>query len=132
MKTLEPKRTVENGPSHDELMDVAWDVARRFIDFGSYGSKANARKALQRRCKGFTKEEYSNALEEAITMLDTAVQIVRRNSEMLWEQWKAQKWEPKHIDFQDMDRELQQECPQFPLAVCQSALNWVFFWHHLR
>ncbi|HEY0072765.1 MAG TPA: hypothetical protein VGB77_01595 [Abditibacteriaceae bacterium] len=123
---------MESLSSSEELRSVAWDVARRFVEFGSYGSKIKACRALKRRCKGFTDEEYLVAFEESVALLKTAMEIVANNAELLWQQWQAQQGERKQIEFQGIDEELHQQHPQFSLSLCQLTLNWVFFWHHLK
>jgi hypothetical protein len=123
---------MESLPSSEELRSVAWDVTRRFVEFGSYGSKNKACQTLKRRCKGFTNEEYLVAFEDSVALFDTATEIVANNTEILWQQWQAQQGKPKQIEFHGIDEELHQKHPQFSLSLCQLTLNWVFFWHHLK
>jgi hypothetical protein len=120
-------RDAESTPSRGELLDVAFDVARRYIEFGEYGSKERARKALKRRCPGFSEGQYANALDKAVRLLEVSIEVVRERSEALWQRYRAQA-----LRFDDITGEVKVRCGGFRRSTYESAAGWVFFWHHLK
>src|SRR3712207_5326452 len=119
-------REAEATPSRGELLDVAFDVARRYIEFGEYGSKERACEALRRRCRGFSARQYANALDKAIRLLEVAVEVVGERAETLWRRYRAQA-----LRFDDVTVEVKERCGGFRRSTYESAVGWVFFWRHL-
>lgn len=110
------------------LLDTAFDVARRYKSFGSYGSEAAAVRALHRRCSGFSKEQCGAAFHQASRLFDAASEVVADHKEELLENWQT----PDQVDAASIDATVQQRCPDFSVSTCPSAWGWVFMWHHLR
>ncbi len=111
-----------------DLLDIAFDVARRYKNFGSYGSTAAAVRALHRRCPGFSKEQCREALEQGLLLLDIATESYIRHKELLTTTWQTPE-ASEAADF--VCAEIHQLCPAFSMPSCWSALGWVFYWNYL-
>ncbi|MFN3648214.1 MAG: hypothetical protein ACK47B_01435 [Armatimonadota bacterium] len=113
--------------SRETLLDTAWDVARRFVDFGSYGSEQKACRALRRRVPGFAPEEYREAFHLALRVLDAAGEVVKR-------QLASGAGLPNLDDFvtEALVDELAERVPGFYLEGYRGVLWWVYYWRHLR
>jgi hypothetical protein len=116
--------------SRSKLLDAAWEVAASYRVHHVYGSESRACKALQRRCPGFTTRQYQNAFHKAVVLYDTAVELVGHNAEALWQQTDVEA--NRFPDFRDLLGEIRKCCPRFLVSTYRAALNWVFFWHHLK
>jgi hypothetical protein len=116
--------------SRSKLPDAAWEVAASYRTHDAYGSESRACKALQRRCPGFTTPQYQNAFRKAVELYVTAVELVSRNAEALWRQTDVEA--NRFPDFRDLVGEIRTCCPRFRVSTYLAALNWVFFWHHLK
>ena len=113
-----------------ELLDAAWEVARRFRAHGGYGSEPKACQALRRRRPGFTDRQYVNALRKGLALYDVAVEVVARDVGALLRQTDVGA--ERFPDFRDLAREVRPRCPGFPAATYRAALTWVFYQFHLR
>lgn len=69
--------------------DAAFEVARHFHAFGSYGSERKAVKALRRRCLDLTQEAAEDLLTISLTLYRKAIEVVAAESVNLHEQWRA-------------------------------------------
>jgi len=110
------------------LLEAAFDVARRYKSFGSYGSEAAAVRALHRRCSDSGKEQCRAALGRAVSLLGVATEVAARHKELLSETWQT----PGADEAASLVcSELRLACPEFSHAACRSALGWIFYWHYL-
>ena len=116
------------GKAAEDLLDTAFDVARRYKSFGSYGSEAVAVRALHRRCPGFSKDQCRDAFHQALHLFETTSEVVTHHQEELLANWQT----PERVDSGSIDAAIQQRCPGFSVSTCRSAWGWVFVWHHLR
>jgi hypothetical protein len=114
--------------SRADLLDTAFDVARRFEDFGSYGSTSRAERALARRCPGFSPSQYSNALLTARELWAMANRLVDANSDRLI----AVAARTRDWNFPEFDGRLRKAFPAFRLSTLRGAISWSLFWHHLK
>lgn len=114
-----------------ELLQVAFDVARRFKDLDQYGSEEKALKALRCRCSGFTTKQCQNALAKALDLLEVARDVVPSNLTTIFdiENTPALKGTPY---FAHLDDEMKLRCPGFRVSTLRAALGWTLFWHHLK
>jgi hypothetical protein len=110
------------------LLDVTFDVVRRYSDFGSYGSVVKACKALQRRCPGFRSEQYEEAFLSTLQLFNTVIDILAVNESRVWQEYK----DTNKIDFSAFDEEIQRRCPGMPLTIGYQSFIWVWFWHYLK
>jgi len=115
--------------SRGEMLDVAFDVAHRLIDYDSYGcSRQKACKALARRCDGFDAQQYEKALAKAIRLYEVTDELVEKHKEKLWQTYDK----PEGLDIADILEEVKKLCPGFLVSTYKSAIWWLFFWHHLK
>lgn len=113
-----------------ELLDAAWEVARRLRAYGGYGSEARACAALRRRRPGFTDRQYGNALRKGLALFDAAVELVARDARSLLRQTDVMA--ERFPDFHELAGKVRSHCPGFPAAAYRAALSWVFYQYHLR
>lgn len=111
-----------------DLLDTAFDVARRHKSFGSYGSQAAAVRALHRRRQDFSREQCRGALEQGLLLYDIATESYSKHKELLATTWQTPK-ASEAADF--VCAEVHQLCPSFSMSTCRSALGWVFYWNYL-
>ena len=115
--------------SEPEMLVVAFDVARRLKDYGSYGgSEAKACKAISRRSVGFQSQQYEDALFKAVRLYEVTDELVERYKEQLWRTYET----PQGLDVTDILEEAERLCPGFSASTYNSAIWWLFFWHHLK
>ncbi len=118
-------------PPRGQLLDAALEVARNLRDNGTYGSsEAKAAKALSRRCPGFSARQYENAVRKALSLYDTAIEVVALNAMSLARQTNVAA--NQFPDFGNLAERVRERCPGFPLSTYEKALSWVFFWYHLK
>ena len=117
-------------PSRADLLDAAWEVAAYYRAHDAYGSEARARKALQGRRQGFTARRYHQAFQKGVALYDAAVELVARDIAALWRQFDLAA--ERYPDFRSQLPEIRRRCPGFRVSTYLAALNWVFFWHHLK
>ena len=132
---MEQRLSAEN----EALWEPAFDVARRYRAFESYGSERKACQALRRRCPGFGPDEYSEMFRQAVYLYDQALDVVETHKGPLLAYYgNPANWKntvlPEELQllWQDLYGCLSERCPGLPLSVCRQAANWVFYWHHWR
>ena len=108
--------------------DAAFDVARRYREFDSYGSQIRAIRALRRRCPGLSAEQAAYLFRRSLELWQAAVEVVAANADCLWQQFRADP----DVDLTRLDGERERWCPDVPLETWRSALGWIWFWHHLK
>lgn len=126
-----PRSYPTTQPSRSELLDTAFDVVRRYRDFGDYGSKENACKAISRRCKGFSIKQCKNAFDKAALLYEAAERIVSANLKTIYE-IEQRRGSNFIIHYELFQNEIRGQCPGFKLSTYRTALGWVLFWHHLK
>ena len=131
MKALIIQEVSECKPSRAQLLDVAFDVVRRYRDFDEYGSKEKACNALRRRCRGFNQRQYQNAFDKAMQLFDLAKNIVGDNIEVIYEMEQTPKFEII-THFEPFYSEMKKQCSGFKTSTYGRALGWILFWHHLK
>lgn len=116
-------------PAENEMLAVAFDVARRLKDYGSYGGcKAKACKAIAQRSAGFGSQDYEDALTKAIRLYEITDELVEKNQDQLWRTYDA----PQGLDVTGILEEMEERCPSFANSAYKSAVWWLFFRHHLK
>lgn len=126
-----PKSYPTAQPPRSELLDTAFDVVRRYRDFGEYGSKENACKALNRRCKGFSIKQCTNAFDKATLLYEAAERIVSANLNTIYEIEQRPRFN-LIIHYELFQNEIREQCPGFKLSTYRTALGWILFWQHLK
>lgn len=114
-----------------DLLDGAIVVAVRFrYGYRGYETEDKACRALARRCRGFTKEQYATALSRAKTMYDAAEAVIWQNREAL----AASERDPESglPPFADLIEPLQRQHSGFPEETHLIALRWAYYWRILR
>jgi hypothetical protein len=111
-----------------DLFDTAFDVARRYEEFGSYGSVRKAERALARRCPGHDVDQYPAAFRSARALWAAASKLVDLHAARL----VAIASETHSWDFPEFDAELRRDHPGFEVATLRGAISWCLYWHHLR
>lgn len=117
-----------NTTPYEELLDVAFDVVRRYKDFDAYGSEAKASQALKRRCPRYDPEQYVDAFQEAIQLFEAATEVVEANKDVLIKNWGCLH----DIDHRQIDEGLRARCPAFRESTRNLALGWILYWHYLK
>ena len=115
--------------NRDQLLDTAWEVAKKYRAHGAYGSEKKACQALARRSKGFTERQVQNAIKKAILLYDATVELVAVNADSLLKNTNVV--ENVFPDFEELASEVRRRCLGFPMCTYLSAAKWVFIWHHL-
>jgi len=111
-----------------DCWDAAFDVARRFRDFDSYGSEAKAIRALRRRCPGISREQADELFHAGCGLWQEALEAVAANADALWREYRS----GGGVDPALLDREHQRRCPEVPVMTWRTAVGWIWFWHHLK
>jgi hypothetical protein len=112
----------------DELWETAWDVARRYKAFNSYGTKAKAVKALQRRCPYNGIAQCEDFFSSALNVYEAAFDVLSRDEVRV----REETGNSLKLNFQSYDEEFGRICPKAPKIIVHSALQWVWYWNHLR
>ncbi len=116
------------GKADTDLLDTAFDVARRYKSFGSYGSETAAIRALQRRCSGFSKEQCWDAFHRAVCLVEVAAETLAKHQESLLNVLQTPEADgATSLIYHEIHR----LCPDFSMSTCASALSWALYWHYL-
>jgi hypothetical protein len=116
------------GEAAEGLLETAFDVARRYKSFGSYGSEAAAVRALHRRCSGFSKEQCRAALHRAVFLVEVATETLAKHKEVLLTTLQTPEAD-KAASL--ISHGIHRHCPDFSISTCASALSWVLYWNYL-
>jgi hypothetical protein len=122
--------TSQHRKPRGQLLGAAWEVAAHYRAHDGYGSESKACKALQRRCSGFTARQYRNAFAKAVALYDGASDLLARHARELCRQTDVTA--NRFPNFSGLTSKLRGRCPGFRVSAYQEALNWVFFWNHLK
>ena len=112
-----------------ELLDVATDVAWRFVAYRGYGGdESTAIRAIRRKCPGFTSRQYENALAKALGLYAAVERLVRERASELWDAHNAgdESW-PRQFD-----ADLKTQFRSFRVATFHSLVGMMFYYWHMR
>jgi uncharacterized protein (TIGR02996 family) len=117
-------------PSRGTLLQIAWDVARRYRNYGAYGNDRKACDALERRCRGFSADQYRAALRKALWLCVEAEDIVARNLGTLTAQTVLDGL--TFPDFRPFADDVRARAPGFQMSTYMYALGWAYYATILR
>lgn len=112
------------------LLDAAWQVAKLFRTYGTYGTEAKAAQALRRRCPEVSARRRDNALGKAIALHDAAAAAVAADVRSLLGDTDVRAG--RFPDFRGPVGRVRLECRGFRAATYREAMSWVFYQYHLR
>jgi hypothetical protein len=116
--------------SRGNLLDAAWQVAKVFRTYGTYGTQEKAAKALRRRCPAISTRRCDNALVKAIALHDAAATAVAADVQSLLDETDVLAG--RFPNYRRQVTRVRLECPGFYASTCREALSWVFYQCHLR
>lgn len=119
----------ENSVSRGELLDVSSDVAWRFKAYGAYGAnRETAIRSIRRKCTGFSKQQYDNALNKSLELYDAVHKLVQEKAAQLWTAFQSGDDCWQHL----LDDELSQQFSAFRISTIRGMVGMMFYYWHMR
>ena len=120
-------------PTRGKFLDHAFVVALRFkCGYRGYETERKAMAALRRRAPGFSPVRYSNAFTKALRLYTSTVSLIDLHLPTLRRDWLAIQPAGEVYDLGPLVRQLRRRAPGFLSSTYDLALNWVWYWHHLK
>jgi hypothetical protein len=119
----QPKR------SRGDLLDAGLRAAVDYVDHHKYDTDSQALASLRRRCPGFSRTQYHNALVLAMQLLESVEPVIELFSPPYDNTASAAQGWPRRVE---AVRALKRRFPAFRLSTCASAILWVLLWRHWK
>lgn len=105
-------------------------VVMNFYEYGSYSrDETRAVKALNKKFPAISPRRCAGSFKRTLRMYSAAVRFVENNAQYYLHQYRNKKApryrSPQELGFINAYRGI-------PRSVTMAAINWIFYWHHLR
>jgi hypothetical protein len=115
------------------LLDHAFITAIRFnCAYRGYENERKAIAAFRRRAPGFSPLQYANAFSKALDLYTAALKEVDHHLPTLRHKWAAKGQTGLVYELRPFVGRLRRRAPGFLSSTYYLAINWIWFWHHLK